>query len=451
MRIPMYFCAAVCFALMTAAPARAQTLQELVGQLFVLGPHTVPLQVGAQAFGGSSGGVVEDDGYGPAAVQANAAVLDFLTRWVGAAPGYFPVGSSSGGVTFRFEAGLPMPSAVAAGPIFAEQATTLGRGRAVIGARYTNTQFTTSRGQPIKDLRLNFTHENIDNDECDAQEGQDCAPLGVPLSENDVLELRLTLEHNVDVASLFATYGLTDWMDFGVVLPLARTSLTAHTVSQIVPFGAAPGGASHFIAGTPENPILSTTQFVSGSATGIGDLAGRLKVRVAQRSRTAVALLADVRAPTGDERDFIGAADWAVRGYGVVSMQFGSFSPHLNVGYVWRGNSPAGVADDAALATIGFDQAFTSWATLSADVVSELQLGGSVFQAPPPVTFTAPFVRTVRPLEVPEGRDNLVSLSLGFRFATFSNFTGVANSLVPVTGTSPHPDFAWSLGVEYDF
>jgi hypothetical protein len=132
-------------------------------------------------------------------------------------------------VTFRFEAGLPVPSAVAAGPIFAEQATTLGRGRAVIGARYTSIQFTTSRGQPIKDLRLNFTHENLDNDKCHAQEGQDCAPLGVPLSENDVLELRLTLEHNVDVASLFATYGLTDWMDFGVVLPPARTSLTAHS------------------------------------------------------------------------------------------------------------------------------------------------------------------------------------------------------------------------------
>ena len=164
-----------------------------------------------------------------------------------------------------------------------------------------------------------------------------------------------------------------------------------------------------------------------------------------------MALLADVRAPTGDEADFIGAADWAVRGYGVLSMQFGSFSPHLNADYVSRGKSPAGIADDAALATVGFDQALAQWATLSADVVSELQLGRSVFQTPPPVTFTAPFVRTVRPLEVPDGRDNLVSLSLGFRFATLSNLTGLANSLIPVTGTSPHPDFAWSLGVEYDF
>jgi hypothetical protein len=275
--------------------------------------------------------------------------------------------------------------------------------------------------------------------------------LGVPLSENDVLELRLTLEHNVDLASVFATYGVTDWMDLGVILPLVRSSLTAHSVSQIIPFGTLPNGASHFIAGTPQDPILSTTQFVSGSATGIGDIAGRVKVRLAQGTRSAVAVLADVRAPTGDDRDFIGAGNWAVRGYGVFSMQFGSFSPHLNAGYVWRGDSPAGVADDAALLAIGFEQAFAPWATLCADVVSELQLGRSVFEAPPPVTFTVPFVRTVRPLEVPEGRDNLASLSLGFRFATLSNLTGLANSLIPVTGTSPHPDFAWSLGVEYDF
>ena len=42
MRVPMYFCAAVCFALVTAVPAKAQTLQELIGQLFVLGPRTAP-------------------------------------------------------------------------------------------------------------------------------------------------------------------------------------------------------------------------------------------------------------------------------------------------------------------------------------------------------------------------------------------------------------------------
>jgi hypothetical protein len=84
-------------------------------------------------------------------------------------------------------------------------------------------------------------------------------------------------------------------------------------------------------------------------------------------------------------------------------------------------------------------------------VISELQLGTSVFQVPAPVTFTEPFVRSVRPMAISDARDNLVTVSLGFRLATLSNFMGVANTLIPVAGSSPRPDFAWSVGLEYDF
>jgi hypothetical protein len=445
--------AACCLVLLLATPAQAQTLQELVGRLFVLGPHPAPLQVSTQ--GNSQEGsasVQADDGFLPSAVQANGAVLDFLTRWVGVSPGYFPVGSTSGGLTFRFEGGLPVAAPVSAGPIFGELGHTLGRGRVVLGANLTSTRFNTSRGRPIKDLRLNFTQTNIDNDQCDAEQGRDCAPLGVPLSENDVLEVLLTLDLDVDVVSVFATYGLLDRVDLGLIVPIVHTGLAAHSIAQIVPFATSGDRASHFIAGTPDDPVLSSTQVVNGSATGIGDLVGRMKVNLLERNRAALAVLADVRAPTGGEQDFLGTGEWAVRGLGILSLQFGDFSPHVNAGYVWRGgNSGNGVANDAALATIGFDQVFASWATFSADVITELQIGRSVFEVPAPVTFTEPFLRSVRPMEISDARDNLVTMSLGFRFATLSNITAVANTLIPVTGSSPRPDFAWSLGAEYDF
>jgi hypothetical protein len=321
-----------------------------------------------------------------------------------------------------------------------------------VGANYTSTRFTTSRGEPIKDLRLSFTHVNTDSDQCDAEQGRDCAALGVPLSENDLLEVLLTLDLDVDVASLFVTYGLLDWVDLGLIVPVVHTNLAAHSVAQIIPFGTLPTGATHFLGGTPQDPVLSTTQVVDGSATGIGDLAGRMKMNVLARNRAAVAVLADVRAPTGDEADFLGTGEWAFRGLGILSLQFGNFSPHVNAGYVWRGENAAnGVDNDAALLTVGFDQVFSPWATFSADVISELQLGRSVFQVPAPVRFTEPFVRSVRPMEISDARDNLVTMSLGFRLATLSNFMAVANTLIPVTGSSPRPDFAWSVGVEYDF
>jgi hypothetical protein len=453
MQTRMRSLAAACLVLLLATPARAQSLQALVGRLFLVGQHTAPLQVSAQGTPQSTtGSVEEDDGFIPSASLANGAVLDFLTRWVGISPGYFPLGSTSGGLTFRFEGGLPVAAAVSAGPIYGERGHTLGRGRAVVGATYTSTRFNTSRGEPIKDLRLTFTHTNIDSDQCDAEEGRDCAPLGVPLSENDLLEVLLTLNLDVDVASLFVTYGLLDRVDLGLIFPVVHTNLAAHSVAQIIPFGTLPTGAMHFLGGTPQDPVLSTTQVVDGSATGIGDLAGRMKVNLVQRNRAAMAVLADVRAPTGDEKDFLGTGEWSFRGFGILSLQFGNFSPHVNAGYVWRGENAAnGVANDAALATVGFDQVFAPWATFSVDVISELQLGTSVFQVPAPVTFTEPFVRSVRPMEISDARDNLVTVSLGFRLATLSNFVGVANTLIPVAGSSPRPDFAWSLGVEYDF
>jgi hypothetical protein len=449
MQIRTRFFAAASITLLLATPVRAQTLQDLVGRLFVVGQQTAPLWVNAPE---ATISVAQDDGFLPSASVANGAVLDFLTRWVGVSPGYFPVGSTSGGLTFHFEGGLPIAAAVSAGPIFGERGQTLGRGRAVVGANYTSTRFNTSRGKPIDNLRLDFTHSNIDTDQCDAEEGRDCAPLGIPTSENDLLEVLLTLDLDVDVASLFMTYGLLDRVDLGVILPVVHTNLAAHSIAQIIPFGGLPTEATHFLAGTPQDPVLSTTQVVDGSATGIGDIAGRMKVNLLQGNRAAIALLADVRAPTGDEKDFLGTGEWAFRGLGILSLQFGNFSPHANAGYVWRGENAAnGVANDAVLATIGFDQVFAPWATFSADVISELQLGRSVFEVPRPVTFTEPFVRAVRPMEISDARDNLATVSLGFRLATLSNFMGVANTLIPITGSSPRPDFAWTVGVEYDF
>jgi hypothetical protein len=133
---------------------------------------------------------------------------------------------------------------------------------------------------------------------------------------------------------------------------------------------------------------------------------------------------------------------------GVFSTRFGNFSPHASVGYLaWSGES----TNDGFLATVGFDQVVGPWATLSASLVSEFQVGESVYQLPPLVTITEPFQRVVRPLELPDIRDDALSVAIGFKFMAESGLTGVVNSLVPVMRGGPRPDFAWSVGVEYDF
>jgi hypothetical protein len=253
----------------------------------------------------------------------------------------------------------------------------------------------------------------------------------------------------VTSTALSLTYGLTNWLDIGAMVPIVHTNLEGSSRAQVIPFSSTSGSrAETFIAGTPDNPVLSSVQFVQGSATGVGDIAARMKINLVQRGWTGFSVLGDVRFPTGDEADFLGAGHRAVRALGVFSTRLGNFSPNASVGYLaWSGKS----TNDGFLATVGFDQALAPWAAFAASFVSEFQTGRSVYQVPPAVTITAPYRRVVQPLDLPDIRDNALSVAAGFKFMTKSGVTALIDGLVPVQRGGPRPDFAWALGAEYDF
>src|SRR5690242_20818377 len=124
------------------------------------------------------------------------------------------------------------------------------------------------------------------------------------------------------VTSFFVSFGLLDRVDVGVVLPIVSTTLRGTSEAQIVPFGGTT--AQHFFGGTPANPELSTSRFVEGSATGIGDIAARVKVNVMRSDRTNFSLLADARFPTGSADDLLGSGHVAARALGILSARFGA-------------------------------------------------------------------------------------------------------------------------------
>src|SRR5206468_9966964 len=80
-------------------------------------------------------------------------------------------------------------------------------------------------------------------------------------------------------------------------------------------------------------------RFVEGSATGIGYIATRVKVNLMRSERTNFSVLGDVRFPTGSADDLLGSGHIAARGLGILSARFGAFSPHANIGYLFRGGS----------------------------------------------------------------------------------------------------------------
>lgn len=400
-----------------STPAAAQPLRDRVRELFTFGSCGDPLCLTVVGHG---------QHFIPDLVQGQDNMIAFLGSAIGASVANVPVSAGSGGATFTFRDGRPVRTSVSAGPVLGERAQTLGRGRFLAGFTVSSFQFRTLRGTPLRDLEFNFKHANVGD-----------SLFGVPAVENDVIQVRSDLEVDLWVGSFFLTAGLGDWMDLGVVVPLLNLSMRGRSHAQVIPFGS---DQHHFDGG-----LVEAQAFTEASARGVGDVAVRAKITLHRTQRSGMALLADVRLPTGDEENFLGTGEPTVRALAIVSGSLGGFSPHLNVGYRYRTD------ESSVLATAGFDHLVTPAVTLALDVVSEWQVGDGRLNLPAPLHYTLPAVRTLPAANVPDGRDDIVSAALGVKVLLRPGLTAVANSVVPVLEGGMQPRMAFSLGLETNF
>jgi len=433
--------------LLAARPLQAQHLRDRLSDLFIFGSGDSPLNLGGTSDPNNPDSIrIHGNHFVPAAVASNGTVISFLTNSIGSNVANIPVSATSGGATFSFQAGVPTQTSISAGPIFGERAQTLGRGRVLLGLSRTSVHFKTLRGVDLDHVGFTFTHANSDFPGCDSIAGGDCSLLGIPTLENETIGLDLGLDVRLAVTGFLLTYGVTDRIDVGVVLPLVSVSLDGASTAQITPFGPPP--AVHFFGGTPEDPVLSASRSISGSATGLGDVDARLKLNLRQGDPLSVAVLGDVRFPTGSEDNMLGSGAYAARGLAILSAQFGNFTPHANLGYLYRGGE---FETDAVLATVGFDQLMAPWATLAVDLISQLQVGDSPLQVPGPVEIEAPYHRTITPTVIPDERDDIIDGSLGVKLLAAKGLTVLANSEWSLNHGGLRPDVIWTAGLEYNF
>jgi hypothetical protein len=434
-------------ALLVAQPLHAQHLRDRLSDLFIFGSGDSPLNLGGTSDPNNPDSIrIHGNHFVPAAVASNGTVISFLTNSIGSNVANIPVSATSGGSTFSFQAGVPTRTSTSAGPVFGERAQTLGRGRVLVGLSRTGVHFKTLRGVDLDHVRFTFTHANSDFPGCDSIAGGDCSLLGVPALENETIDLDMALDVRLSVSGFLLTYGLTDRIDVGIVLPLVSVSLDGSSTAQITPFGPPP--AVHFFGGTPENPILTASRAISGSTTGLGDVDARLKVNLHQAEPLSVSVLGDVRFPTGSESNLLGSGAFAARGLAILSAHFGNFTPHANLGYLYRGGQ---FETDAVLATVGFDHLMAPWATLAVDVISQLQVGDSPLQVPGPVEIQAPYHRTITPTLIPDERDDIVDGSLGLKLTAAQGLTFVGNGEWSLNRGGLRPDVIWTAGLEYNF
>jgi hypothetical protein len=409
-----------------AGPLLAQSMSQRFQQLYTFGDCGQPLCLTVNS-------AVHGEHFVPSVTQGEHNMLAFVTGSIGASLASLPFTAGSGGVTFHFENGAPVATSVSFGPIFAERAQTLGKGRVVAGANVNGISMDNIRGVPLNNLVTRFAHQNVGD-----------AALGDPTFENDIIEVRTDLRLNLDVTSFFTSYGLLDNVDVGILVPVVHSSLSGHSEANVIAFEQ----PTPHLFGTAQNPSEFADAAASGSAIGIGDIALRVKANLHQTRTTGFAVVGDARLPTGDSANFLGSGATIVRVLGVVTGQSGNFAPHLNAGYAFRSGSNQ---TNSVLATLGFDQLFSQSVTLAADVITDFQVGASKLVLPAPVVFDQPVRRRVNLTEIPDMRDNLIDASIGLKSQFAGKYRAVTNLLLPLNVGGIRSRFIWTLGAERSF
>lgn len=256
-----------------------------------------------------------------------------------------PLASPASGVILRTDeaTGAALPVSSTLGPIFTERAETIGKNRLFIGVSHQAFHFTSLNGTSLNAIGILDPGGYQSNITFNPGE----SPLkSVPTTFNLGIDVRLAQ----DVA--FLTYGVTNRFDVSVGLPLVHAAVAARTYNGLIYAGNGQGNPTCWCADTftPGTQTLTLPEIGQSSfaKTGFGDLLLRFKGAVLQRRNAAVALGADIRFPTGDEKNFLGTGATSFKPFVAVSLYSKPvsrnivFAPHINVGWQFIGKSILG-------------------------------------------------------------------------------------------------------------
>jgi hypothetical protein len=242
----------------------------------------------------------------PAALHTTSATFNFFNHAFGTQIGQLPLATPASGFVYSFDkSGVYTASSESFGPLLAERSETIGRHKLYLAFTYQRFAFDDIDGNNIKTIPILFYIPNAQNAQF------------VTITQNRV-------DTKIDQYVAFATFGLASRFDVSVAVPFERVSM-----------GVRSRGTEY---STTSSATASFTEFLAGSASGIGDVVLSAKGTLIKRERFGVALGAELRFPSGDEQNFLGSGAYGVKPYLVLSRR-GRVAPHLNVGYQWNANS----------------------------------------------------------------------------------------------------------------
>lgn len=416
--------------------AQSGPLASLIPNLF---DQTIVLaNTGHQAHFVDSSNVLRNAG-----LQINRSIVTQLST--------FPVSSSGGGFTFSFdpELGVFTRSTDSFGPLFAERAETVGKGKWNFGVNHSRFAYDSIDGFDLDegDLELTFTHLDTNNDGTTVE----------TVFEGDYIHANalLELEHQATVISI--NYGLSDRLDVALAVPLVTVDMSASLNTDIERLStAAIDPAPHvFSNGTTEESFTA-----SGSASGVGDILARIKYKIFSAEGRGLAAAADLRLPTGDQDNLLGSGATQLKLLAIASMDIGRFYPHVNVGYTFSngGSDLVGDLPDEINFTAGFDAAVHERVTFAFDVLWRTLLDANQMERREVTHLYKPFnttqvLQTQRPVLETETQDlNLVHGSFGIKVNLTGQVLLNANLLMSWSDDGlTEEDLVPLIGLEYGF
>ncbi len=320
-----------------------------------------------------------------------------------------PLSSSSGGFSYRFNPALGTVERASDtfGPFFTERSLMIGAGRASVGGQVQVARFSQLGAFELRDGTFVTTANRFRGDP---------QPFDTEA---------LTLEISSTTFTLFGHLGLHQRVDLGLAVPFIRLALD--------------GSRLNVYRGTPLLQANATAR-----ATGLGDVAVRAKVNVIDAAGSGLALIEEVRLPTGREEDLLGAGAASFRTVGVGSHEAGRVAAHGNLGLTLGGLSEG--FDYRGAVTFGVLPQLTVVGELLGRRMSDVgQLTEEVVRHP-----LLDGVETIRLVTTGESVTT-AALVVGTKWNVRGTWLVNANLSIPLTKTGLRSDVLMLFGLDYAF
>lgn len=312
--------------------------------------------------------------------------------------------------------GLPLVTTEALGPVYAERAQTLGKGIFKFGASATYVKFSTFEGDDLDNLVVTIPHN-------------DFFPYGdLDDPAFELHQLRVTLDIAVEeyIVAVFASYGIMENLDASVIVPFVSIDMEIDSHAELLDENGDPLPPDDpYHAFDPVNGD-SPDDSVEGDAQGIGDVIFRLKYFLKEMEMADMALAADLKVPTGDEKNLLGADTFTITPFIIMSKTLfdGRFNPHLNIGYEINFEDEE---FNQLKYAVGFDSRIISQVSVALDLIGNNELSGDGVG------------------------DDLWDVSAGVKYNPWRDLIFFANVQVPLNDEGLRADFVPSVGAEYSF